>query len=131
MSLQKAVQLARNNPIVPVGRNSISRFCAVIVDDSGSEYFAWNSYLTHPLQARFGSNDKSVHLHCEVACILEVIKKRAKQRGTHYRNITDLSDCRMSVARVIKDGSPAMAKPCVGCQRALIHYNISNIEWTV
>lgn len=128
--IDEAIAYALKNPIRPRGRNSISRFAAVLSD--GKQTFkAWNSYRTHPLQAKFGMNEKAVHQHCEVAVIIKAIRTIAKQNGTHYSDITDLGAFRMAVARVLKDGSPALARPCDGCVRALEAFNIKDVEWTL
>ena len=129
MSLKKAIYYARQNTIVPIGRNSISRFASVIVCGK-TEIIGFNQYRSHPLQFRFSTNDDCVYLHSEVDAIRKTIQYLARQNGSSYRDITDLSDWNMFVARVLKDGSPAMAKPCIGCQRAIMHFNIQHIEWT-
>lgn len=124
-----AIAEARKNPIQPRGRNSISRFAAVL-SDGKQTFTAWNSYKTHPLQAKFGSNEQSIHQHCELAVIIKAIRCLSKQAGSHYSDITDLGGFRMAVARVLKDGTPALARPCIGCQRALEAFSIKDVEWT-
>lgn len=128
-TLNKAIQLARLNPIRPVGRNSISRFAAVLTDGR-REFFGWNSYRTHPLQARFGTNAKSVHIHAELSAIIQAIRYHGKQSGKHYSDITDLSNYDMFVARVIGNGSIGCAKPCSGCYRAIVSFGIRSVKWT-
>lgn len=129
MSLSKAIHYAKLNPIKPIGRNSISRFASVLTDGKDT-FIGLNSYKTHTLQARFGINDECIHTHSEIAAIIKAIKWKAKQIGSHYNSITDLSNFSISVARVLKDGSPALGKPCEGCMGALVAYGITDIEWT-
>lgn len=129
MNLEEAIFHARQNPILPVGRNSISRFAAVLTDGS-VQIVGMNSYKTHPLQARFATNEESIHIHSEIAAIQNAIKYLARQSGRHYKDVTDLSRWSMSVARVLKDGSPAMACPCEGCWRAISTFRIGDVRWT-
>lgn len=130
MSLKYAISQALQNPISPIGRNSISRFAAVLTDGNKT-YVGWNTYKTHPLQKKFGMNEESVHLHAELAAINGIIRWKAKLCGKNYDSVTDLSDYKMTIARVLKDGTPAMAMPCEGCQRAIIHYGIRDVKWTI
>lgn len=127
--LEQAIKEALKNPIRPRGRNSISRFAAVLTDGKRT-FSAWNSYRTHPLQARFGSTEEAIHQHCEIAVIIKAIRTLAREKGSHYSDITDLGAFRMAVARVLKDGTPALAKPCDGCVRALEAFSIKDVEWT-
>jgi tRNA(Arg) A34 adenosine deaminase TadA len=131
MSLSVAVQTAIANPIKPIGRNSISRFGAVLTD--GRQFFyGQNTYKTHPLQAKYGVNSESVHVHAEISAIIQALNWKARQKGTHYRNkdICDLSDFTLYVARVLKNGQPANAKPCEGCMSAIKEFGIREIYWT-
>lgn len=131
MSLRRAIEHAQKNPILPRGRNSISRFASVLCDVGGHSVVGLNSYKTSPLQARFASNPECIHIHSEISAIQNAIRYLARHNGFHYRDVTDLSGWSMFVARVLKDGTPAMAMPCDGCQRALSAFNISKVEWTV
>lgn len=130
MNLEKAIHHARLNPITPVGRNSISRFAAVMSDGT-TEIVGWNSYKTHPLQARFASNSESIHCHAEITAIKNTIQFLSRRRGLSYRDVTDLSEWSMAVARVLKNGDSALAQPCVGCQRALSTFGVKDIQWTI
>lgn len=128
-NLSEAIKYARENPIRPIGRNSISRFASVL-NSNTTKIVGWNSYRTHPLQAKFGINEESIHQHSEINAIIKAARWLAKKDGSRYDSITDLSDFSISVARVLKDGSPAMARPCAGCMKALLYYGIKDIEWT-
>lgn len=90
--------------------------CAILVTKDGQEYVGYNSRKTHPLAAKFGKNSKSYCLHAEVDAI-----RKCKQ---------DCDGAVLYVARVLKNGSPALARPCEGCQRAIMAFNIKNVEWT-
>lgn len=70
----------------------------------GQQFFGgWNSYQTHPLQAKFGKNKFAIHLHAEIAAMI-----RSKWKATA-----------LVVVRVMADGSYGLSKPCSGCMRGL------------
>jgi deoxycytidylate deaminase len=128
-NLLRAIELAKTNPIKPLGRNNISRF-ACVLDNSWVQHTGFNSYKTHPLQKKFGSNSESIHIHAELDAIIKAIRWEASQAGARYKDITDLSKYRLSVARVLNDGTPSIAKPCSGCLKAIASFNIKEMEWT-
>lgn len=79
-----------------------------------------NSYdKTHPLQAKYalecGLPDKQF-LHAEVAAILKLQKPYLARR--------------IRVERYDSKGRPAMAKPCVICQKVIEAAGIKEVEWT-
>lgn len=79
-----------------------------------------NQMKTHPLQAKFGRNTDSIFLHAEIDCIRNALRRVAPEelkRGVLY------------VAKS-KHGQPKLSKPCAGCQRAIIHFGISDVHWT-
>ena len=121
MSIDLAIKHARTNPILPRGRNSISRFGCVITD--GFRFFkGHNSYRTHPWQAKYGARTglpEAVHVHSEIAALVQATRSGiVPSRSTVF------------VARVLKDGSPALAKPCPGCLMALTEFGFTDIHWT-
>ena len=129
MTLELAVKYALDNPIRPIGRNSISRFASVL-SDGRNTFVGFNRYKTHPLQKKFGCNSQSIYVHSEIDAIINAIRELKIHRyKAQNENLFD--DYSMYVARVLGNGTPASAKPCIGCQRALIHFGIKNIEWTV
>jgi len=123
MSLELAVRHALQNPIKSRGRTSISRFAAVLVNGYRT-HVGFNSYKTHPMQARFakatGSPEK-IHIHAEIAAMCKAMQ---------HRFGPDLSDYKMYVARVLADGTPACACPCEGCMAAITEFGIKRVEWT-
>lgn len=128
--LRVAITEALKNPILPIGRNSISRFASILYRKDGLQFCGLNSYRTHPLQAKFGINEESVHIHSEISAIVQATRWLARRAGKSYNSVDDLSEFSLAVARVLKNGTVAMAKPCSGCQRAIIAYNIKEVEWT-
>ena len=112
--LPQAIALAQLNPI-----NKLPKLCAILATRDGHIFLGYNRYKTHPLQARFGKNDRAIYLHAEIDAIVQAARGRSDIRGG-----------RMWVARVLRDGQPALARPCAGCMRALIHFGIEEVEWT-
>lgn len=78
----------------------------------------FNSYeKTHPLQARTAAKANQpgkIYLHAEIAALV-------KSRGMVYS---------LSVARITKDGRPALAEPCPVCRLAMKEAGVEKIEWT-
>lgn len=114
--LKVALQAALSNPV----DRSLPKL-ACILTDGWSTVIGFNSRKTHPLQARFNAhNPKAICIHAEVDAIRQAIRLHG----------SDLSDFKMYVARVHRDGSPACAKPCKGCQSAILAFNIKEVTWT-
>jgi tRNA(Arg) A34 adenosine deaminase TadA len=123
MSLEEAIKHAKKNPVRPRGKSSISRFGCILSNGSNT-YFGWNSYKSHPLQARFaektGSPEK-LSIHSEISAIVEAVQKG---RVRDFRGYT------MYIARLLGDGTPALAKPCLSCLAAITEFGINQVEWT-
>jgi deoxycytidylate deaminase len=85
-----------------------------------------NRYKTHPLQARYGRNAESIYLHAEIDAISRWERERRDYREDRARQLS------IYILR-IKRNSPkgnfilGMAKPCVGCMKAIVAFNILNI----
>ena len=80
-----------------------------------------NRSKTHPLQAKFGKNEQSIHLHAEIDAIKNALKRHT---------VDELVGSTLMVARIKKDGTPGSACPCSGCQRAIIHFGIKEVIHT-
>lgn len=111
--LNIAADLARTRP-----RQKLPRLVAILETRKGV-YVGQNSYKTHPLAKKFGRNNESICLHAEVDAI-----RKALMCGDEVEGST------LFVARVLKNGREALAKPCEGCQRAIIHFGVKNVHWT-
>lgn len=72
---------------------------------------------THPLQAKFCKNEKAIYLHAEISAIVN-----AKQ---------DVEGCDLYIMRVRPDGQRGLAKPCKGCARAIKHFGIRKVIYSV
>lgn len=112
--LDKAVELAKTNTV-----EGLPRLAAILVTKDGEEFYGFNSRKTHPLAAKFGKNKAAICLHAEVDAI-----RRCLQSGK------EVQDSSLFVGRVLRDGSTAIAKPCEGCQRAIVAFGIKQVEWT-
>jgi pyrimidine deaminase RibD-like protein len=109
--LAKAIQYAKKNPV-----KGLPRFAALITDKKRIVSYGFNSWTTHPLQAKFCMHPEAIHLHAEIAAIAA-----AK---------CDVEGMSMFVARVLRSGEPALARPCKGCQDALLAFKFKNVYWT-
>ena len=72
---------------------------------------------SHPLQNKFHTGDGVLGLHAEVHACIGVSAK-------------DLQGARMVVARILHDGSIAMAKPCSVCSRFLASVGVESVIYT-
>lgn len=120
MCLELAIKYAEKNPIRARGRNSISRFASVLTDGYNT-FIGWNSYKSHTLQARFAKNPEQICIHSEIAAIAKALR---------FTKGKPLYKYNLYVARLLADGSTGIAKPCAGCQSAILEFGIKQVEWT-
>lgn len=79
-----------------------------------------NNPKTHPLARRYGKNRNALYPHAEIAVL-----RNAQKRGfKNWRSATLL------IARVLRDGTVAMSKPCEGCSIAIRNFNIGKVYYT-
>lgn len=121
MTLELAIKCAHLNPIEGRGKNSISRMAAVLTYDNYYTFIGYNQYKTHPLQARYGYNKDAIYLHAEIDAIRQAVA---------YLQDDNLCRYSMYVARILANGTTALAKPCSGCTKAIKEFNIKYLEWT-
>lgn len=92
------------------------RHGAIIVKGSKTLAVGINRNVNNPNQV---SNPKTeASIHAEVAALNAC--RRANLEGAV-----------IYVARILKDGSPAMSKPCENCQKALREAGIKKVFYTV
>lgn len=114
LMLNRTIALARCNRV-----EGLPAMAALIVNKRGRIIAQGiNQRKSHPLQAKFSRFPGWSYLHAEIAALVDA-------RGE------DLSDATMYIARVLKDGTPALAKPCKGCQKALIAFGLKDVIWTL
>lgn len=87
-----------------------------------------NSYKTHPIQAKFATNKGlSIHLHAEIAAI----KNAMYHISIEEFKKTSLLICRAKIDIQTGKYIFGLAKPCVGCQRAIVEFNIKNVWYSL
>lgn len=104
-----------------------TRFAAGIVYKNEMVSIGVNQLKSHPFQAKFSKHEESIFLHAETAAIKNALR------------ILDLDDLRKStlyICRVKKCDRKTKAfvwgisKPCAGCMKAVIQYDIKNVVYT-
>ncbi len=128
MTLQLAIKSALDNPIKARGHQSISRFSAVLTDGYRT-FIGLNSYKTCPFQARFAADEHKIHIHAEIAAIKKAFSA-VYSSSNLYGDFKPLRNYKMYVARLLADGTPALAKPCMGCMGAIETFGIKHLEYT-
>jgi hypothetical protein len=90
--------------------------------------YGTNKFKSHPFQKRFGKNSDAIFLHSEVDVLC---------RARRYLDERDLSKATLYVCRVKYDDFKrrkmvfGMAKPCIGCERALASFGMKNVIYTL
>ena len=80
-----------------------------------------NQEKTHPLQKKFAVREEAEFIHAEVDAISKAIK---------ILNTEQLAKATIYIARMKKDGTQGLAKPCQGCANLIKSLNIKRIVWT-
>lgn len=115
MSLDLAIKLARKNPIPKF------KHAAVLVVD-GLSYYGYNQTKTHPWMVKYGH--RSLCIHAEIDALLQYHRYGPSEAPGRLKGSA------IYVARVLKNGRPALSKPCLGCARALAAFGVEHVEWT-
>lgn len=79
---------------------------------------------SHPIAKIFGKNNDAIYPHAELSCILNAVR----------RDFDDWHKATLWVARVVMINGvfqTALARPCDGCWRAIEHYGIGKVVWTI
>ncbi len=116
MFLDLATEVARANPI-----RGLPQMGAVIAKRRKIISVGLNSFKSDPLQSRFSRHPLAICKHAEIDAIKNAIKSEKTK---------DLSGATIYVARVLRNGERAIAKPCEGCMKALEAHGISRVFWT-
>ena len=114
--LRTLLTLARDNP----GAGN-AKLAAAIVKKRKVLAFGFNRMKSHPLQKRFGKNPHAIFLHAELDAITNAIRRHGEGA---------LAGSTLYIARVRRDGTAALAKPCTGCEEAIKVFGIERVEWT-
>lgn len=104
-----------------------SRVAACIVYKGRVVSVGVNSKRTDTFQKRFSKNEHAIYLHAEIAAI-----KAAKK----HLSLDELKKSTLYVCRVrFENDDPTpewgMSKPCEGCRRAIIEYQIHQVVYTL
>lgn len=87
-----------------------------------------NMKKSHPFMLRFSRHEDAIYLHAET----DAIKNALKEYDEEF-----LRRCKLYVLRVKKPQEysrhyvTGMAKPCIGCQRALATFNIKECYFSL
>jgi deoxycytidylate deaminase len=87
-----------------------------------------NSHKTHPIQAKFAANKGlSIYLHAEIAAI---------KNAMYHIDVKDFRRSTLLICRTkihVPTGAPilGMSKPCPGCQRAILEFDIKNVWYSL
>ena len=116
--------LQQNALLVDAGR--LAKLSAAIVQKNRIISVGQNSYKSHPFQKRFGKTTDSIFLHAETSAIVKAIKEL---------DTTDLSNCDLYICRMKRcsrnlNDIYGLAKPCIGCARAITEFGIRNVFYT-
>jgi len=110
--MARAIEIARDN-------DSKYKFGCVITDKRNHIIASAQNRpaKTHPIQARYAAKARmghKIYLHAEIAALI----------ACHE------DPCYIYIARVWRDGTIAMAKPCPICELAIIESGIIEIYYT-
>ncbi len=108
--------------VEPVAR---TRFASAVVYRKDVVAFGINQKKSHPFMIPFTKNEDAIFLHAEVDAIKNALKE-----------MDDLSRCSLYVLRIKKDNDRktnicGLAKPCIGCMRAISTFGIKNVKYTL
>lgn len=95
------------------------RLASFILDKNKVISYGFNQYKTHPLQAKYGEDRFKIHQHAEINAIVNAVRNR---EITQNKTLV--------VVRVLKNGQKALAKPCMGCMRAIKDYGFKKVIYT-
>ena len=104
-----------------------SRLAACIVIKNTIIGYGFSQMKSHPFQAEFAKNPDAIFLHAETDAIKNALKRVSPE---------DVSKATLYIARAKKDHNTkrwmyGMAKPCIGCARAIATFDISNVVYTL
>lgn len=109
--------------VEPVRR---ARLAACLVYKNEVISVGYNQKKSHPFQKQFSKNEDAIYLHAETSAIVNALK-------TH--DLDTLRKSSMYILRLKRLGrSPTLieglAKPCIGCQKALAQFDIRNVYYS-
>ena len=119
--LHTLTKVAAANP------HNAEKFAAAIVFRNRIVSVGMNSMKSHPMAAKYGKNKEAIFLHAEIDSIKNALREI---------DIDDFSKCDLYICRV-KKPKPfskqfvwGLAKPCPGCERAVVAFGIKRVIYT-
>ena len=108
-------------------QRSNARLAAAVVYKNEIVAIGVNQKKSHPFQAKFGKNGHAIFLHAEISAIknaLQHIDEKELSKSTLYV-------CRVKYVSPRKGSFTwGLAKPCVGCQRAIVTFDIKSVIYS-
>lgn len=103
-----------------------ARVAAAVVYKNEVISFGVNRKVSHPFQKRFAKHEDAIWLHAET----DALQKAIKMRGADF-----MSRCSLYVLRMKCDTDRTtmirgLAKPCVGCSRAIATFKVKRVFYT-
>lgn len=103
-----------------------SRVAACIVYKGRIVSVGVNSKRSDPFQKRFAKNEHAIYLHAEIAAIKTAFR---------HLSLDELKKSTLYVCRVVFDNDDrtptwALSKPCEGCRRAIVEFQIPQVVYT-
>ncbi len=119
--LHEAFLLACDHPKV-----ARSKICAIIAKRKKVLAYGFNQSKSHTFQAKYARRYQAIHPHAEIDAIKNALKRLSKE---------DLVGADLYVARAKRNKANtefihANAKPCSGCQKAIVEFGIKNVFYT-
>lgn len=115
------------NKVAMVNPLSNAKFAAAIVKNNKIISIGMNSKKSHPLQAKYAKNPHAVFLHAEI----DAIKNALREINVDEFYKTDLYICRIKKEkRLASNYVWGLAKPCCGCERAILSFGIRRVIYT-
>jgi len=110
--MQLALKVAElsSHPRFPMG--------AIIAHGSRVIAIGTNKYKTHPLQKSHHNGGQGISIHAELDAILKITSRQ-------------LRGGQMYIARLLHDGSPGNARPCVVCRNLLLTSSIYVVCYSI
>lgn len=109
--------------VIPINR---ARIAAAVVYKNDIISIGTNQRKTHPLQAKFARHIEAVHIHAEIDAIARAVRRFDARK---------LTQCTLYVVRIKMDADGnnmwGLAKPCTGCERAIVSFDIGRVVWTL
>lgn len=109
-------------------RISGAKIASAIVHKNKIISIGVNSNKSSPLQAKYATNkDLSIYLHAEIAAIKNALR---------YLDVEDFQKTSIFICRAKNDIKTnkmiyGLAKPCPGCMRAIVEFDIKNVFYSL